>query len=115
REIHLRLDRRTVDLAVSFTALRDATEGYLGLILVLEDLSNLIKAQKVAAWREVARRIAHEIKNPLTPIQLSAQRILKKWRAGDPEVGHVIEECTETITQYVDGLKTLANEFSRFA
>jgi two-component system nitrogen regulation sensor histidine kinase NtrY len=115
REIHLRIDRRTVDLAVSFTALRDAEEQYIGLILVLEDISNLIKAQKVAAWREVARRIAHEIKNPLTPIQLSAQRILKKWREGDPDVGAVIEECTETITQYVDGLKTLVNEFSRFA
>jgi two-component system nitrogen regulation sensor histidine kinase NtrY len=115
REIHLRSERRVVDLAVSFTALRDAQESYIGLILVLEDLSNLIKAQKVAAWREVARRIAHEIKNPLTPIQLSAQRILKKWRSGDPEVGRVIEECTETITQYVDGLKTLVNEFSRFA
>jgi two-component system nitrogen regulation sensor histidine kinase NtrY len=115
RELRLRVERQFTDLAVSFSALCDARGRYLGLILVLEDLSNLIKAQKVAAWREVARRIAHEIKNPLTPIQLSAQRIQKKWRAGDPEVGRVIEDCTDTIIQYVDSLKTLVNEFSRFA
>lgn len=115
RDLHMRVNRRAIDLAVSFTALRDAQERYMGLIVVLEDLSNLIKAQKVAAWREVARRIAHEIKNPLTPIQLSAQRILKKWREGDSDFDRVVSECTETITQEVDGLKTLVNEFSRFA
>jgi len=115
RELHLRLNRRAVDLAVSFTSLRDSQEREIGLILVLEDMSNLIKAQKIAAWREVARRIAHEIKNPLTPIQLSAQRILKKWRKGDSDIDSVIEDCTETITKEVDGLKTLVNEFSRFA
>ncbi len=86
-----------------------------GYVVVFDDVTQLIAAQRATAWGEVARRLAHEIKNPLTPIQLSAQRILKKWREGDPEVGAVIEECAETITQHVDGLKTLVNEFSRFA
>jgi two-component system nitrogen regulation sensor histidine kinase NtrY len=82
---------------------------------VFDDLTHLIKMQRLSAWREVARRIAHEIKNPLTPIQLSAQRIYKKYRnaiEGDP---HVFEECTNTIIHQVTELKNLVNEFSNFA
>src|SRR5574341_2313744 len=86
----------------------------LGFVLVFEDLTELIKAQKVAAWKEVAQRIAHEIKNPLTPIQLSAQR-LRRRLARVPGEEQLVTECTETIIQEVDGLKRLVDEFSRFA
>jgi two-component system nitrogen regulation sensor histidine kinase NtrY len=86
-----------------------------GLLVVLDDLTQLLRAQKVAAWREVARRLAHEIKNPLTPIQLSAQRIRKHFRARTPELSRVVEECSGTIVEEVDSLKNLVDEFSQFA
>jgi two-component system nitrogen regulation sensor histidine kinase NtrY len=85
---------------------------------VFDDYTQEVRAQRMAAWREVARRIAHEIKNPLTPIQLSAQRIrrrLKRAGISGTEEGKVIEECVDTITSQVDGLKVLVNEFSNFA
>ena len=82
---------------------------------MVEDLTELLRAQKAAAWREVARRIAHEIKNPLTPIQLSAQRLRKKYaeRAGD--LGQVVSDATASIEREVGALKRLVDEFSRFA
>jgi two-component system nitrogen regulation sensor histidine kinase NtrY len=86
-----------------------------GLLMVLDDLTQLLRAQKVAAWREVARRLAHEIKNPLTPIQLSAQRIRKHARSKTPELPRIVEECTGTIIDEVDSLKSLVDEFSQFA
>jgi nitrogen fixation/metabolism regulation signal transduction histidine kinase len=99
------------------------------VVLVIEDLSELLAAQRAAAWSEVARRMAHEIKNPLTPIQLSAERIAKSYarvaangHAGangdntdEKRVAAVISECTETITREVAGLKAMVDEFSRFA
>jgi two-component system nitrogen regulation sensor histidine kinase NtrY len=119
-------------VALTATALRGAAGEEPGIVLVLEDLSELLAAQRVAAWSEVARRMAHEIKNPLTPIQLSAERIAKNYRRlgtngdqngskGEPAeredagVSVVIEECTETITREVAGLKAMVDEFSRFA
>jgi len=123
-------------VALTATALRASPAQKRGVVLVLEDLSELLAAQRVAAWSEVARRMAHEIKNPLTPIQLSAERIAKSYRranehAGqngtngqselgggkreDPQVTAVIDECTETITREVAGLKAMVDEFSRFA
>src|SRR6185503_15326155 len=100
-----------------------------GVVLVIEDLSELLSAQRAAAWSEVARRMAHEIKNPLTPIQLSAERIAKSYRratangngvsavdhSDEKRVAAVITECTETITREVAGLKAMVDEFSRFA
>ena len=88
----------------------------MGMVLVFDDLTELLKAQRLAAWREVAQRIAHEIKNPLTPIQLSAQR-LRRRLGGDrsPDEKRLLEEATATIIQEVDGLKQLVDEFSRFA
>ena len=85
----------------------------LGMLLLFDDVTDLVKAQNLAAWREVARRIAHEIKNPLTPIQLSAQRLQKLVGVenGDPAV----IESAKTIVEHVDSIKRLANEFSRFA
>jgi PAS domain S-box-containing protein len=118
-------------VAMTATALRDRTGPRSGVVLVIEDLSELLAAQRVAAWSEVARRMAHEIKNPLTPIQLSAERIARNYanissngdsnsdsatESTDKErVGTVIAECTETITREVAGLKAMVDEFSRFA
>ena len=86
-----------------------------GRVVVLEDLTDLIKAQQHAAWSEAARRIAHEIKNPLTPIRLSAERLLKKYRQGDPALGEALEEGVETIQREVTTLQAMVDEFSRYA
>jgi two-component system nitrogen regulation sensor histidine kinase NtrY len=75
----------------------------------------LIRAQRAAAWREVARRIAHEIKNPLTPIQLAAQRLRKKFTSGSPDLNEIIPVATASIEREVGALKQLVDEFSRFA
>ncbi len=103
RQIRTALDDRRLTLLVSLNVLRDDRGRYLGLVVVFEDLSEIEKAQRMAAWREVARRIAHEVKNPLTPIQLSAQRLKKKYAghlAG--EDGKVFYECTEMIIKQVE-------------
>ena len=125
----------SLPVALTATALRASLAQKRGVVLVLEDLSELLAAQRVAAWSEVARRMAHEIKNPLTPIQLSAERIAKSYRRaaanGDEKrtngqvaiggkdselhVTQVIDECTETIAREVAGLKAMVDEFSRFA
>jgi two-component system, NtrC family, nitrogen regulation sensor histidine kinase NtrY len=120
-------------VAMTATALRDSKGPRRGVVLVIEDLSELLAAQRAAAWSEVARRMAHEIKNPLTPIQLSAERIAKSYgramanggsngsgfrseeRPDEKRVAAVISECTETITREVAGLKAMVDEFSRFA
>ncbi|MBI3754180.1 MAG: PAS domain S-box protein [Deltaproteobacteria bacterium] len=116
RQIRIDLKGKTIPVLLNLTILKDDDGNYLGMVAVLEDLSNLLKTQRMMAWKEVAQRIAHEVKNPLTPIQLSAQRLSKKYRdrfAG--EDGQVFDECTRTIIRQVDGLKTLVNEFSNFA
>jgi PAS domain S-box-containing protein len=126
----------SLPVALTATALRASPTQKRGVVLVLEDLSELLAAQRVAAWSEVARRMAHEIKNPLTPIQLSAERIAKSYHRaaengdqngangqigfGGPNhdevhVTAVIDECTETIAREVAGLKAMVDEFSRFA
>ena len=86
-----------------------------GTLVMVEDLTELLRAQRVAAWREVARRIAHEIKNPLTPIQLWAQRLRKKFAEGGQDLGQVVPEATESIEREVAALKQLVDEFSLFA
>jgi len=114
-------------VSLTATALRGSKGPRRGVVLVIEDLSELLSAQRAAAWSEVARRMAHEIKNPLTPIQLSAERIAKSYgratangngageHTDDKRVAAVISECTETITREVAGLKAMVDEFSRFA
>jgi len=116
-------------VSMTATALRDSKGPRRGVVLVIEDLSELLSAQRAAAWSEVARRMAHEIKNPLTPIQLSAERIAKSYgratangngtsaveHSDEKRVAAVITECTETITREVAGLKAMVDEFSRFA
>jgi len=114
QELHLRRRGATLSLLASATVLRGPEGEYAGAVVVFDDLTELLKAQRVAAWREVAQRIAHEIKNPLTPIQLSAQR-LRRRLARAPGEEQLVTECTETIIQEVDGLKRLVDEFSRFA
>lgn len=104
-----------VTLLVNVTTLRDETGEFMGTVVVFDDLTHLLKAQRMAAWREVARRIAHEIKNPLTPIQLSAQRLRRRYLERFPADDTVFDECTMMIIRQVDELKNLVNEFSSFA
>lgn len=116
RQISLRVGNRVLPLLVSLNVLRDDKGKSLGVVAVLEDLSEIEKAQRMAAWREVARRIAHEVKNPLTPIQLSAQRLKRRYGAALPqEESKVFEECTSMIIDQVEELKRLVNEFSSYA
>lgn len=91
----------------------DVHGRWLGTVLLLDDITDLSKAQHMSAWREVAQRIAHEIKNPLTPIQLSAQRLQRLLSGGD--VAPAVKESTQAIVENVDSIKRLANEFSHFA
>ena len=134
-----------IPVALTVTALRGSSQEGRSVVIVIEDLSELLTAQRAAAWSEVARRVAHEIKNPLTPIQLSAERIARNFgvstqRVSDgdaaasqsnghafqngngsngsenrDELARVVEECTTSITREVAGLKALVDEFSRFA
>jgi len=115
REVHLILGGEWKTFEAKVTALRDAAGGDQGRVLVLEDLTELIKAQQLAAWNEAARRIAHEIKNPLTPIRLAAERLLKKHRQGDPGLGDAIEEGVEIIVREVMTMQGMVDEFSRYA
>ncbi len=114
--LQLRRNGAPVSLLASGTALRGPEGEYAGAVVVFDDLTELLKAQRLAAWREVAQRIAHEIKNPLTPIQLSAQRLRRRLaRTAAAEDQRLVAECTETIIQEVEGLRRLVDEFSRFA
>ena len=115
RQMKLNVWNETLTLLVKVAILRDEENRYLGMVVVLDDLTQLQKAQRAAAWREVARRIAHEIKNPLTPIQLSAQRLRKRYLNKFAQDGAVFDECTQTIITQVEELKNLVNEFSSFA
>ncbi|MCH9651775.1 MAG: HAMP domain-containing protein [Deltaproteobacteria bacterium] len=100
---------------VTLTPFRDADDAFRGHVMVLEDLSDLIKAQKLAAWNEAARRVAHEIKNPLTPIKLSAERLLRKYKADQEGFGPALEESVEIIGREVAAMQHMVDEFSRFA
>jgi two-component system nitrogen regulation sensor histidine kinase NtrY len=115
REVQLRLGGEWKTLEVGITPLQDGEGGATGHVIVLEDLTELIQAQKLATWNEAARRVAHEIKNPLTPIRLSAERLLKKYREGDPALGAALEDGVKTIVREVASMKQMVDEFSRFA
>ena len=116
-EQHLKLsiNRIRLSLLVNFTRLEDDEGNPIGFVLVFDDLTKIERMQRMAAWREVARRIAHEIKNPLTPIQLSAQRLRKRYPEILQEEDSVFDRCTETIITQVEALKRLVSEFSQFA
>jgi two-component system, NtrC family, nitrogen regulation sensor histidine kinase NtrY len=115
QQITLTVNGRPATLKVTVSGLRAPGGDPRGLVVVLDDISGVVRAQQAMAWREVARRIAHEIKNPLTPIQLSAQRLRKKFAERAPDVALVLDECTRTIIQEVEGLRNLVDEFSRYA
>ncbi|MBI2822300.1 MAG: PAS domain-containing protein [Acidobacteria bacterium] len=126
RELTLSHHLSPLHVAVTANSHPDPSSGRIRYLVVLDDLTELIQAQKFAAWQEVARRLAHEIKNPLTPIQLTAERLLKKYRKlqaqpGQPqeraaaEFSGIVEESTRIIQQESQVLKEMVDEFSRFA
>jgi two-component system, NtrC family, nitrogen regulation sensor histidine kinase NtrY len=112
-ELHARGSKLQIEVTVS--ALEEKLTS--GFVIVLEDVTELLRAQKTAAWHEVARRVAHEIKNPLTPIALSAERIARQIQKLDlpPAPARIVGECAATITSSVESVKTLVDEFSQFA
>jgi two-component system nitrogen regulation sensor histidine kinase NtrY len=114
KEIAIQFDGQNVMVALTVSPLKQANDEISGKIAVFDNLTQLIKAQRIAAWKEVAQRVAHEIKNPLTPIQLSAERIIKNLvRSGDNNT--IIQEGANTIVQEARTIKALVDEFSNFA
>lgn len=115
RQMELRTEERKLHLAVTVSALEERlTSGY---VVVVEDTSELLRAQKAAAWHEVARRVAHEIKNPLTPIALSAERMSRQLEKAElsPSAGRIVRECIDTIAKSLESVKMLVDEFSTYA
>ena len=115
QEVALLREGRDLHLAVVASPLPGEGAAAQGRVLVFDDVTPLIRSQKVAAWREVARRLAHEIKNPLTPIQLSAERLRRHFAAAPAPTLAFVDECTSTIIAEVESLKGLVDEFSQFA
>ncbi|SPE33570.1 Multi-sensor signal transduction histidine kinase [Candidatus Sulfopaludibacter sp. SbA3] len=115
RQLDMRTAKRKLNIAVTISALEEKLTS--GFVIVLEDTSELLRAQKSAAWHEVARRVAHEIKNPLTPIGLSAERIGRQLDKLElpPHTARILRECSGIISKSVESVKTLVDEFSQFA
>ncbi|MBS3757754.1 MAG: HAMP domain-containing protein [Desulfobacterales bacterium] len=113
KSVNMAIAGKMRSFKVTFNALKDDNGRHIGLVMVFDDMTEIEKAQRMAAWREVARRIAHEVKNPLTPISLSAQRLKRKYKAAidDP----VFDECIQTIAEHTELIRNLVNEFSTFA
>jgi len=110
--IHRNGRDRTVSVRVTSEQSANPDHGY---VVTLDDITELVTAQRTAAWADIARRIAHEIKNPLTPIQLSAERLRRKYGNSIAEDRGVFEQCTDTIVRQVDDIRRMVDEFSRFA
>jgi nitrogen fixation/metabolism regulation signal transduction histidine kinase len=115
QEIALARAGRELHLAAAATPLQGEDGSSAGAVMVFDDVTPLIRTQRVAAWRDVARRLAHEIKNPLTPIQLCAERMRRQFTAAPPAARALVEECTTTIVGEVESLKALVDEFAQFA
>jgi len=113
KEVRVRIGEKRILLRIFITSLQYA-ENFMGTLVVFDDLTEIARAQKTLAWQEVARRIAHEIKNPLTPIKLSTEHMIKKWLNRDEDFGKVFDRSTRTIIKEVESLKRLVDEFSRF-
>ena len=115
RQMELHTENRKLNIAVTVSALEEKVTS--GFVVVLEDTSELLRAQKSAAWHEVARRVAHEIKNPLTPIALSAERISRQLDRVElpPPTTRILRECAASISKSVESVKNLVDEFSTFA
>lgn len=115
RQINVKFKEKDIIVLINLTVLKDENDNHIGMVAVLDDLTQMLKVQRMMAWREVAQRIAHEVKNPLTPIQLSAQRLRKRYLDRLGSDGKVFDECTSTIIKQVEELRTLVDEFSKFA
>lgn len=113
KEITVTVQGESVPFQISLSILKNEQGEEIGKILVFDDMTVIVSAQRAAAWSEVARRIAHEIKNPLTPIRLSAERLQRKF--GDQVQDPAFKECTSMIVQQAEALKNLVNEFTQFA
>jgi len=115
QEIALAREGREIHLAAAATALQGEGGAHEGTVLVFDDVTPLVRTQRVAAWRDVARRLAHEIKNPLTPIQLCAERMRRHFGGAPEATRALVDECTTTIVGEVESLKALVDEFAQFA
>ena len=116
KEVDIKIRGKVLNLSVKITQIRNPINNkFSGILVVITDLTELIKAQRMLVWREVAKRIAHEIKNPLTPINISSQRILKSLELPDEKFRKIVEESLNIIQQELDSIKRLAEEFSNFA
>lgn len=115
REFEVRRDRQSVHLSVLISALEENVAS--GYVMVIEDTTDLLRSQKMAAWHEVARRVAHEIKNPLTPISLCAERLLRQLEkvSAPPETLKILRECAGTISQEVESVRVLVDEFAQYS
>jgi two-component system nitrogen regulation sensor histidine kinase NtrY len=113
-QITISRDMRERNLSVRVTT-EQAADDHHGYVVTLDDITDLVTAQRTSAWADIARRIAHEIKNPLTPIQLSAERLKRKYAKTITEDRAVFEQCTDTIVRQVEDIKRMVDEFSRFA
>jgi two-component system, NtrC family, nitrogen regulation sensor histidine kinase NtrY len=114
RQVTVNRDGQERNFSVRVTS-EQAAESEHGYVITIDDVTELVLAQRSSAWADIARRIAHEIKNPLTPIQLSAERLRRKYGKVIVEDAAVFEQCTETIVRQVDDIKRMVDEFSRFA
>jgi two-component system nitrogen regulation sensor histidine kinase NtrY len=114
-ELMLNVRGRMLTLRMRISTLRDGNGTTIGSVITFDDLTELLRAKKAETWQDVARRIAHEFKNPLTPIKLSAERLRKKHAEGAPDFNAVFDECSLTIVQEADGLRKLVDEFANFA
>jgi two-component system nitrogen regulation sensor histidine kinase NtrY len=114
-ELSLNVRGRLMTLRLRVSTLRDGSGTPIGMLITFDDLTELLRAKKAETWQDVAQRIAHEFKNPLTPIMLSAERLRKKYAAGAPDFHTVFDECSRTIVQEADGLRKLVDEFANFA
>jgi two-component system nitrogen regulation sensor histidine kinase NtrY len=113
-QVSLNRQNRERNLSVRVTT-EQSPEALHGYVVTLDDITELVVAQRSSAWADIARRIAHEIKNPLTPIQLSAERLKRKYAKTITEDPHVFIQCTDTIVRQVDDIKRMVDEFSKFA
>lgn len=114
-EMELTVRGRILTVRMRVSALKDGSGAAIGTLIAFDDLTELIRAKKAETWQDVARRIAHEFKNPLTPIKLSAERLRKKHAERAADFDAVFDECSKTIVQEADGLRKLVDEFSNFA
>jgi two-component system nitrogen regulation sensor histidine kinase NtrY len=114
-ELSLKVRGRILTLRMRISTLRDSGGTPIGSVITFDDLTELLRAKKAETWQDVARRIAHEFKNPLTPIKLSAERLRKKHAENAPDFNTVFDECSRTIVQEADGLRKLVDEFANFA